>query len=225
MIMTDDHRFDARRARCTVPPAVCPLTPQEAREFAFELLAFAEQAERIAARSRYQSARPASAARRARAAAATAAAALRSPGGTGGPRDRQLAALGGGRGAARAARRGGPGPRPRHDHSPPALLGATRRQDLRRLGGEGFGDPQTHPAGAAHAGMDRPWRGLGRVVPPRTGKSHFIEALGHRARSTRRARPLRGTRARDSPPCFIPPRRQRQQGRQQADPLRPDHDR
>ena len=47
VIMTDDHRFDGRRERCWLPPAVCPLTPSEAREFASELLEFAEQAERI----------------------------------------------------------------------------------------------------------------------------------------------------------------------------------
>ena len=47
VIMTDDHRFDGRRERCWLPPAVCPLTPIEAREFASELLEFAEQAERI----------------------------------------------------------------------------------------------------------------------------------------------------------------------------------
>jgi hypothetical protein len=47
VIMTDDHRFDSRRPRCWLPPAVCTLTPSEAREFASELLEFAEQAERI----------------------------------------------------------------------------------------------------------------------------------------------------------------------------------
>jgi hypothetical protein len=50
VIMTDDHRFDSRRSRCWLPPAVCTLTPSEAREFAFELLEFAEQAERIGGR-------------------------------------------------------------------------------------------------------------------------------------------------------------------------------
>ena len=47
VIMTDDHRFDGRRERCWLPPAVCALTPTQAREFASELLEFAEQAERI----------------------------------------------------------------------------------------------------------------------------------------------------------------------------------
>lgn len=50
VIMTDDHQFDERRSRCWLPPAVCVLTPDEAREFAFELLEFAEQAQRIGAR-------------------------------------------------------------------------------------------------------------------------------------------------------------------------------
>ncbi|MCA1678526.1 MAG: hypothetical protein LC777_06060 [Actinobacteria bacterium] len=50
VIMADDHRFDGRRGRCWLAPAVCPLTPDEAREFAFELLAAAEHADRIAAR-------------------------------------------------------------------------------------------------------------------------------------------------------------------------------
>lgn len=50
VIMTDDHRFDSRRGRSWLEPAVCALTPGEAREFAFELLAAAEHAERIGAR-------------------------------------------------------------------------------------------------------------------------------------------------------------------------------
>ncbi|MCA1677503.1 MAG: hypothetical protein LC777_00415 [Actinobacteria bacterium] len=50
VIMADDHRFDRRRGRCWLAPAVCALTPDEAREFAFELLAAAEHADRIAAR-------------------------------------------------------------------------------------------------------------------------------------------------------------------------------
>jgi len=50
VIMTDDHRFDARRGRPWLAPAVCTLTPVEAREFAFELLSMAEHAERIGGR-------------------------------------------------------------------------------------------------------------------------------------------------------------------------------
>ena len=50
VIMTDDHRFDDWRDRCWLPPAVCTLTPGEARELAFERLEFAEQAERIGGR-------------------------------------------------------------------------------------------------------------------------------------------------------------------------------
>jgi hypothetical protein len=50
VIMTDDHRFDGRRERRWLPPAVCTLTPSEARELASELLEFAEQAERIGGR-------------------------------------------------------------------------------------------------------------------------------------------------------------------------------
>jgi hypothetical protein len=50
MIMTDDPDLDDRRSRCWLPPAVCTLTPGEARAFASELLELAEQAERIGAR-------------------------------------------------------------------------------------------------------------------------------------------------------------------------------
>ena len=50
VIMTDDHRFDDWRDRCWLPPVICTLTPDEAREFAFELLTFAEEAEQIGAR-------------------------------------------------------------------------------------------------------------------------------------------------------------------------------
>ena len=50
VIMTDDHRPDRRRDRCWLPPAICTLTPVQAREFAFELCRFAAQAERIGAR-------------------------------------------------------------------------------------------------------------------------------------------------------------------------------
>lgn len=50
VIMTDEHQFDRRRDRRWLPPAICALTPDEAREFAFELLEFAAQAERIGAR-------------------------------------------------------------------------------------------------------------------------------------------------------------------------------
>jgi len=50
VIMTDDHRFTDRRQRCWLPPAICTLTPEEAREFARELLEFADQAQRIGGR-------------------------------------------------------------------------------------------------------------------------------------------------------------------------------
>ena len=50
VIMTDDHRFDSRRERCWLPPAICTLTPTEAREFALELLEFADEAQRIGER-------------------------------------------------------------------------------------------------------------------------------------------------------------------------------
>jgi hypothetical protein len=49
VIMTDDHRFDGRRGRHWRPPAICTLTPTEAREMAFELLCAAEHAERAGA--------------------------------------------------------------------------------------------------------------------------------------------------------------------------------
>ncbi len=45
VVMADDHRFDSGRG--WLAPTTCPLTPEEAREFAFELLAVAEHAERI----------------------------------------------------------------------------------------------------------------------------------------------------------------------------------
>ncbi|HEX4011910.1 MAG TPA: hypothetical protein VHX62_17945 [Solirubrobacteraceae bacterium] len=50
VIMTDDPRSGGRRERCWLPPAVCTLTPSEARKFATVLLEFAEQAERIGGR-------------------------------------------------------------------------------------------------------------------------------------------------------------------------------
>lgn len=50
VIMTDDHRLEGRRSRPWLPPALCALSPEEAREFAFELLAAAEHAERIGGR-------------------------------------------------------------------------------------------------------------------------------------------------------------------------------
>ena len=49
VIMTDDHRSGGWRERCWLPPAICTLTPGEAREFASELLELAEQAKRIGA--------------------------------------------------------------------------------------------------------------------------------------------------------------------------------
>lgn len=50
VIMTDDPRSGGRGDRCWLPPAIYTLTPDEAREFAFELLELAEQTERIGAR-------------------------------------------------------------------------------------------------------------------------------------------------------------------------------
>jgi hypothetical protein len=50
VIMTDDNRVEERRERCWLAPAVCTLTPSDARELASELLALAEQAERIGPR-------------------------------------------------------------------------------------------------------------------------------------------------------------------------------
>jgi hypothetical protein len=49
VIMTDHHPFQAR-GRCWLPPSVCTLTPDQARELAASLLALADQAERIGAR-------------------------------------------------------------------------------------------------------------------------------------------------------------------------------
>ena len=50
VIMTDDPDLDDRRNRCWLPPAVCTLTPDEARELASVLLELADHAERIGAR-------------------------------------------------------------------------------------------------------------------------------------------------------------------------------
>ena len=64
----------------------------------------------------------------------------------------------------------------------PSCLRAARRQDVRRLGATSLGDPETDPAGA-HAR----WNGssarrcLCVCGPSGTGKSHFVEALGHLA--------------------------------------------
>ena len=50
VIMTDDPDLDHRRSRCWLPPAVCTLTPTQARELASVLLELADRAERIGAR-------------------------------------------------------------------------------------------------------------------------------------------------------------------------------
>lgn len=50
VIMTDDPDLDHLRSRCWLPPAVCTLTPTQARELATMLLELAEQAERIGGR-------------------------------------------------------------------------------------------------------------------------------------------------------------------------------
>jgi hypothetical protein len=49
VIMTDDPRSGGRECRW-LPPAICTLTPRQARELASRLLQCAEQAERIGAR-------------------------------------------------------------------------------------------------------------------------------------------------------------------------------
>jgi hypothetical protein len=50
VIMTDDPDLDHQRSRCWLPPAVCTLTPIQARELASELLVSADHAERIGGR-------------------------------------------------------------------------------------------------------------------------------------------------------------------------------
>jgi len=50
VIMTDDPDLDHLRSRCWLPPAVCTLTPIQARELATMLLELAEHAERIRGR-------------------------------------------------------------------------------------------------------------------------------------------------------------------------------
>jgi len=50
VIMTDDPDLDHRRGRCWFPPAVCTLTPTQARELAASLFELAEHAERIGGR-------------------------------------------------------------------------------------------------------------------------------------------------------------------------------
>ena len=111
---------------------------------------------------------------------------------------------------------------------PPGCAGgplAAGRQDVRRLGIGRLSDPRPDPASAANAGMDRPSRNAGdlRAVGDRQ------EPLHRSARPPRdppredrlmaHARDARATRA------PTPRRRQRQQSRQQAHPLRPDPDR
>jgi hypothetical protein len=50
VVMIDDPDHDEQRGRPWLPPAAVTLTPEEAREFAFELLMFAEEADRIGGR-------------------------------------------------------------------------------------------------------------------------------------------------------------------------------
>lgn len=50
VIMTDHHPFDERRGRCWLPPAVCTLTPAQARDLASVLIELADHAERIGGR-------------------------------------------------------------------------------------------------------------------------------------------------------------------------------
>ena len=50
VIMTDDPDLDHRRSRCWLPPAVCTLTPTQARELASGLLELADRADWIGAR-------------------------------------------------------------------------------------------------------------------------------------------------------------------------------
>jgi hypothetical protein len=51
VVMIDDPDHDEQRGRPWLPPAAVTLTPQEARELAFELLEFAELAERSGERA------------------------------------------------------------------------------------------------------------------------------------------------------------------------------
>ncbi len=50
VIMTDDPDLADRRSRCWLPPAICTLTPTQARELASVLLELADHAEWIRAR-------------------------------------------------------------------------------------------------------------------------------------------------------------------------------
>jgi hypothetical protein len=50
VIMTDDPDLDHRRRRFWLPPALCTLTPTQARELASGLLELADHAERIGGR-------------------------------------------------------------------------------------------------------------------------------------------------------------------------------
>jgi hypothetical protein len=50
VIMTHDPDLGDRRSRCWLPPAVCTLTPDQARELATVLLELADHAERIGGR-------------------------------------------------------------------------------------------------------------------------------------------------------------------------------
>ena len=121
------------------------------------------------------------AARRARPAAAPAAAAIRPQGGTRGDRDRHQPAVGTRRSPPRPARRGSRRPRPRNDLDAPQSVRTAGRQDVRRVGTQASAIPQ--PTQNALRTLE--WIDRAEVLcvcgPSGTGKSHFIEALGHLA--------------------------------------------
>ena len=79
------------------------------------------------------------------------------------------------------ARRRNPRPRRSRAADPPQGRRTARREDVRVLAGDGFSHPATRPARPGHPGMGHP---RGESLYRRssgTGKSHFAEALAHKA--------------------------------------------
>jgi DNA replication protein DnaC len=162
------------------PPAWVVLRPSEARELAFCLLERPNTPNRSASHDR-QTARPAAPARRARPAPAPPSPALRSACGAGGARHRHHSALGARRSPARAPGRGGR--RPHH-----ATI-AMRRRASGLPAGKTFDawkqQASVIPKPTQNALRTLEWVDRAEVLvvcgPSGTGKSHFIEALGHLA--------------------------------------------
>lgn len=121
------------------------------------------------------------AARRAGPPPATTAVALRAPGGARGDRHRRQPALGARGGPPGAARRGSRRPRPRDHLDAPQAVRAASRQDIDAWDA----DASAIPLATQNALRTLEWIDRAEVLvvcgPSGTGKSHFIEALGHQA--------------------------------------------